>query len=196
MVKPEAARKLPPRKRIGSTTTSTNVLRAKALEIIAAGGTVDAAAKAVGRSSDTVRDWQRAIAPAVEARLAAVTGGIIDGAVEAKRRVRDAAPEAAELILKILRADSSLESSIIVGRGDDTRTETALDPQLLRVRLQAALALLDRGGVPPRSETELAGTVTTHHTGPTPAEAKAEIAKRLEAMSPEERELAERLLAR
>ncbi len=133
MVKPDTARKLPPRKLVGSTTTSTNVLRAKALEMISSGSSVEAAAKAVGRSADTVRDWQRAIAPAIEARLAAVTDAIADGAVEAKRIARDHAPEAIRTLIREMREGP-------------TSAE----------RRAASVALLDRGGVPPKSEHEIA----------------------------------------
>lgn len=52
---------------------------------------------------------------------------------------------------------------------------------------------------PPVTKSETKGELTGKDGAPllpTPSEAKAELAKRLEAMSPEERELAERLLAR
>lgn len=120
--------------------------RAEALRLLASGEmTPTEVAHHLNVAHGTVRNWASEskveIAQVAEAKVA----GIVEGAAEARRALAEAAPRAASTLLEIMDADEG-------------------DPQLLGVRLRAATAALDRGGVPVLTKVEHSGEAVSDAT--------------------------------
>ena len=124
----EVSRNKPPRKKVGDTSASMSALKARALDMVASGTPIADVARAVGKAPRTVRAWAEEIHDALDGKLDGVKEAIADGAAEARMRLVNAAPEAASEVLSIMRAEEG-------------------DPQLLAVKLRAAMTTLDRCGV-------------------------------------------------
>lgn len=118
------------------TSPNAAARRARALEMLATGATVAATAKKLGVSAESVKSYQRSMRAEIEAATTARIEGIKEGAVEAKALLVEATPEAARKVRRIMR------------KAGDTPGEA----QIAKVELAAALAVLDRGGVPAKSE--------------------------------------------
>jgi len=123
----------------------TTARRAKALEMLAAGATVSDTAKAVGASKATVQNWQSIGRATILAAADERIGGIVDGAVEARRRLAEATPNAVAVVLELMDDD-------------------APDPAAASVRLRAAITVLDRGGAPVLTKLEHSGEVVSDAT--------------------------------
>lgn len=109
--------------------------RARALEMLAGGTPVPEVAKAVGVSKSTVQNWQSQGRAEILAAADERVAGIVDGAVEARKRLAEATPKAVEVVLELMDDD-------------------APDAACAAVRLRAAMAVLDRGGVPVLTKLE------------------------------------------
>lgn len=136
-------------------------LRARALMLLASGEPQARVAEAVGQSLKTIQNLASEHADILretaEKRVAAVVEAQASATTNAIEKIRKAAPEAADTLVELARSSTP----------DD------------RVRLEAAKAILDRGGVPITTKTEHAltsggaGTSTAIHLTITDAVAGA-----------------------
>lgn len=125
------------------TSPNKAARRAHALELLSSGHEVAAVAKALGVARITVSRWQAEMRAEIEEAAKARTAGVVEGAVEAKALLASKTVEAARKVVRIMN------------RPGTTETESKIN----RVALAAAVVVLDRGGVPAKSELDIEGTV-------------------------------------
>lgn len=124
---------------------SSAAKRARALEMLANGEPASAIAAALGVSEKTIQNWRSQGRAEILAAADERTAGIVDGAVEARKRLAAATPNAVAVVLELMDGDAE-------------------DPQAAAVRLRAATTVLDRGGVPVLTKLEHSGEVVSEAT--------------------------------
>jgi hypothetical protein len=104
------------------------------------GQKVETVAKACGVERTIVSRWAAEVRDEANARVTETMAGAVDGAAKARAAASSATPEAIDVVVEIMR-------NIDAGPGDN-------------VRLAAAKTILDRGGVPVRTDVDIASNVS------------------------------------
>ena len=118
------------------------LLRARVVLLLASHVRPEDVAGQTGLALGTVRniasEHAAELREAAERLKASVVEATVEGASDALAKIRNATPKAADTLIELADDDAS-------------------DPAAARVRLDAAKAILDRGGVPATSKNETSG---------------------------------------